>query len=238
MAKVLVSAMCYNTRDATKGVLDKFPEARDYDVLLVNDGSTDDTSELLKQYKFNVLEHTTNKGLGAAIKTAIGYAIRNHYDVIVLMAGNGKDNPQEIPNLVKPILEQGCDYVQGSRFLKGGGWDNLPPSRYIMIRTYAILLSTIFGTAITDPLNGFRAYRLDILNDKRINIWQDWLDHYELETYLNLNVLRFKYKYREVAVSKLYPSRRKKVKYSHVRPFIDWWSIIRPHVLISLRIKK
>ena len=84
---------------------------------------------------------------------------------------------------------------------------------------------------------GFRAYRLDILNDPRINVWQGWLDHYEYETYLNLNVLRFGYRYREVPVSKLYPA-KKKVKYTHIRPFIDWWSILRPILFLYLRIKR
>jgi dolichol-phosphate mannosyltransferase len=236
--KVLVSVLCYNTCDATKAVLSKFPEERDYDVLVVNDGSTDGTRDVLKEFDFNVVEHPANRGVGGALKTAIGYGMKNHYDVITIMAGNGKDNPLEIPNLLRPILEDGFDYVQGSRFLKGGRWDNLPPARYIMIRGYALFLSVLLRARITDTLNGFRAYRLDIFNDERINIWQDWLEHYELETYLSLKVLTCGFKYCEVAVSKLYPERRRGVKYSHVRPFIGWWSIIRPIFLLYLGIKK
>ena len=236
--KVLVSVLCYNTCDATKAVLAKFPEQRGYDVLVVNDGSTDGTRDVLKEFDFNAVEHPTNRGVGGALKTAIGYGIENHYDIIAIMAGNGKDDPREIPNLVRPILEHGVDYVQGSRFLEGGKWDNLPLSRYIMIRGYALLLSVLLRTRITDTLNGFRAYRLSIFNDERINIWQDWLEHYELETYLSLKVLTCGFKYCEVAVSKLYPAKGKGVKYSHIRPFVDWWSIIRPLFLLYLRIKK
>jgi dolichol-phosphate mannosyltransferase len=230
--------LCYNTRDATKAVLDRFPEERSYDVLVINDGSTDGTSEVLKQCIFNIIEHPTNKGIGGGLKTAIRYARENNYDAIAVMAGNGKDDPREIPNMIRPIAEDGCDYVQGSRFLEGGRWDNLPTSRYLMIRGFAVVMSLLYRTRITDPLNGFRAYRLSIFDDKRINIWQDWLEHYEFETYLNIQVLKCGYKYCEAAVSKLYPDKKKKVKYSHVRPVVDWWHIIRPLFLLNFGIKK
>lgn len=238
MPKIITALLCYNTCKETEKVLNKFPEKRNYDVLVVNDGSTDNTAGLLKKYPFNIIEHPTNKGLGAAIKTAVKFALDNNYGIIVIMAGNGKDNPQEIPQVFRPIVEENLDYIQGSRFLNGGRWDNLPPFRYVMIKIYAMLLSLFTGRRITDPLNGFRAYKLDIFQDKRINIWQDWLDHYEYETYLNFNVLRLGYKYSEVAVSKVYPPKEKKTKYTHIRPFIDWWSILRPIFLLSLKIKK
>lgn len=239
--RILVSLVCYNTSSATDGVLAKFPQERDYDVLLVNDGSTDETSQVFRKYGFKTIEHPHNKGLGAAIKSAARYALDHGYDILVIMAGNGKDNPQEVPQVVKPILEGKADYVQGSRFLHGGAWDNLPIFRLVMIKTYGFLLTVFTRIRVTDPLNGFRAYRLDILKDKRINVWQDWLDHYEYETYLNYNVLRLGYHYREVAVSKLYPARgksKRKVKYTHIRPFVDWWSILRPLFLLTLGIKK
>ncbi|HAH21780.1 MAG TPA: hypothetical protein DCL49_12890 [Candidatus Omnitrophica bacterium] len=241
MPKVLVALLCYNTCDATEQILQKFPKERNYEVLLVNDGSVDNTSNILKKHNFKIIEHHVNKGLGAAIKTALRYARDNQHDIIVIMAGNGKDNPQEIPSVVRPILEGKADYVQGSRFLKGGAWDNLPLFRFIMIKLYGFMLTFCTGITVTDPLNGFRAYRLDIFKDKRINVWQDWLDHYEYETYLNYNVLRLGYRYQELPVSKLYPTRGKSsktVKYTHIRPFVDWWSILRPIFFLALRVKK
>jgi dolichol-phosphate mannosyltransferase len=101
-----------------------------------------------------------------------------------------------------------------------------------------MMLSIIFRTRITDPANGFRAYRLGIFDDERIDIWQDWLDHYEFETYLYLHVLKLGYRYSEVPVSKIYPKRKRRVKYSHVRPFVDWWSILRPLLLVGFRLKR
>ncbi|MDD4939874.1 MAG: glycosyltransferase family 2 protein [Candidatus Omnitrophica bacterium] len=239
MPKILVSLLCFNTCNATEGVLRKFPQDDSYDVIVVNDGSTDGTAALLRNSsRFKIIEHQYNKGLGAAIKTSAKFALDNHYDILVIMAGNGKDNPEEIPKIFRPITEGEADYVQGSRFLRGGSSDNLPLFRLVMIKAYALFLSVITRQRVTDPLNGFRAYRLDILKDPRINVWQDWLDHYEYETYLNLNVLRFGFKYKEVAVSKLYPAKKKKIKYTHIRPFIDWWSILKPILFLYLGIKK
>lgn len=89
----------------------------------------------------------------------------------------------------------------------------------------------------TDALNGFRAYKLSLFNDARINIWQEWLDQYQLETYLHYKVLALRYKVIEIPVSKIYP-KEKNVKYSHIRPFIDWWKILSPVLFLLLRIKK
>ncbi len=82
--------------------------------------------------------------------------------------------------------------------------------------------------------NGFRAYRLGLLDDERIRLEQDWLETYELEYYLHYKVISLGYRFREVAVSKNYPSRR---KYSKIRPVMDWWSIVRPILLLRFGIK-
>jgi dolichol-phosphate mannosyltransferase len=240
--KVLVVMLCYNTDKQTRCVLKKIPIQREYDFLIVNDGSTDETAEVIKKYagkcNFSLIEHPQNKGVGGAIKSGIKYAISNGYQVIALMAGNNKDDPLEIPKLLSPILNQNYDYIQGSRFLKGGRWDNLPPFRYIMVKMHALLFTLLTGKKCTDALNGFRAYRLSLFKDPRINIWQDWLDKYEWETYLHYKALKLGYRFKEVPVSKIYPYNRRKIKYSHIRPFIDWWSILNPLLFLSLKLKR
>jgi dolichol-phosphate mannosyltransferase len=234
--------LCYNTDQQTRRVLRKIPARRDYDVLIVNDGSTDETAEVIKQYAEEndvcVIEHVHNTGVGGAIKSGIRYALSHGYQVIVLMAGNNKDNPEEIPRLLNPIIHQDYDYVQGSRFLKGGRSDHLPPFRRIMVKMHACLFTLLTGRKCTDALNGFRAYKLAPLKNPRIDIWQDWLDKYELETYLHFKFLKLGYQFKEVPVSKIYPSNRRKIKYSHIRPVVDWWSILRPLLFLGLRLKK
>jgi len=237
MNKILAIVVCYNTAHETKTTLSKFPRDKNYDVLVINDGSTDSTSEFIKVHNFNVIEHARNMGVGAAIKTGIRYALENGYQIVVVLAGNNKDNPLELSHLISPIVKEEYDYVQGSRFIPGGNWDNLPPFRFIMVKIHALLFSLITGRKCTDCLNGFRAYKLAILNDPRINIWQDWLDRYELETYLHYKVLKLGYKFKEVPVSKIYPKNWRKVKYTHIRPFVDWWIILRPLVYLLLKLR-
>ncbi len=235
--KILACIAAYNTDINTKLVLDRIPRDRPFDLLVVNDGSADRTQELIDATVFTCITHKNNRGVGAAIKSGIKYALENHYYAIAILAGNNKDDPNEINSLFAPILQEDCDYVQGSRFILGGRWDNLPLFRFVMIKVHAFLFSILTGVKCTDALNGFRAYKLSIFNDKRINIWQDWLDRYELETYLHYKVLKLGYRFKEVPVSKIYPTDRK-VRYSHIRPFVDWWVILRPLLFLLLGIKK
>lgn len=236
--KILAVVVCYNTAESTGITLSKFPAERRYDILVINDGSTDTTREMIKKYNYKTIEHDNNKGVGAAIKTGVKYAIENDYRVIVVLAGNNKDNPTEISRLMDPIVSEDYDYIQGSRFVPGGRWDNLPLFRFIMVKIHALLFSVLTGRRCTDALNGFRAYKLSIFNDRRINIWQDWLDRYELETYLHYKVLRHGYRFKEVPVSKIYPKNWRRIKYTHIRPIVDWWSILKPLFLIKTGMKK
>lgn len=230
---------CYNHETLTRTAISHLPETRDYDVLFVDDGSTDRTPAILAEVQgADLIRHESNRGIGAAIRTAIHHARAQRYEYIVIMAGNGKDDFREVPRLLEPLKAGQADYVQGSRFLDGGAFENLPLARLWLLRVHAIVFTLVTGRSTTDASNGFRAYRLSLFDDPRININQDWLDRYELETYLHVKVHWLKYRVREVAVSKTYPPPKAGLKYSHIRPFIDWWSILRPILLLALRIRK
>lgn len=232
---------CYNHETLTKTAVSRLPPPgeRDYDVLFVDDGSTDGTPDAVVGLPgTELIRHKTNRGIGAAIRTAIHHAREHGYRFIVIMAGNGKDDFREVSRVVAPLLDDSADYVQGSRFLEGGAFDNLPLGRLILLRFHAVFFTIVTGRRTTDASNGFRAYRLNLFDDPRINIDQDWLDRYELETYVHMKVHWLKYRVKEVAVSKTYPPKKAGLKYSHIRPIIDWWSILRPILLLALRIRK
>lgn len=234
----LAVMVCYDTAEATRETLAKFPTRRDYDVLAVSDGSTDATEAYLRASPFNVVVHQENRGLGAAIKSGVRFALDRGYKNVVILAGNGKDDPVEIPRLLEPIEANRADYVQGSRFREGGSFENLPAARHLLIRLHALGMYLLTGQRLTDSINGFRAYRLSVLDHPRIDIWQDWLDRYEYESYLHFKVLTLGYRVVEVPVSKRYPAPGLRRKYSHIRPVIDWWSILRPLLLLSLRLRR
>lgn len=210
------------------GLVDEF--------VAIDDGSTDDGPDILRRHGIHVISQA-HAGAGAAIKTAVRYGLEHGYDLLVVMAGNNKDDPEEIPRLLKPIVADGCDYVQGSRFLPGGASPHLPLFRRLAIILLSILFRLYTWQRCTDLTNGFRAYRLSLFSDPRINIWQDWLDTYEYEYYVHWKAYTLGYKVTEVPVTKSYPAQRG-VSYSKIRPFSGWWSMLRPFVLLALRIKK
>lgn len=236
-SKVLVSLFAYNEGDKLRLTLDRFPAQRPYNVLIVDDGSTDGSLDGVEGRGFILIRNERNLGLGASIKKAFRYALENDYDIIVIMAGNGKDDPNEVDRLVKPIVEDGYDFVQGSRFLKGGAYGNMPLHRLVATRViHPLIFSLLSGRRVTESTNGFRAFRTSILRDERINWEQSWLDQYELEQYVHFKVIRLGYKRTEVPVSKIYPPGTR--DYTKVKAFTGWWSMIKPLVYLAIGVKR
>jgi dolichol-phosphate mannosyltransferase len=185
----------------------------------------------------HIIKNGVKKGVGYAIREGIIYALENGFDVIVVMAGNNKDDPREIPALLAPIIREDYDYVQGSRFMYGGSHKNNPIFRKIFSRMYPLMWNLLTNTQYTEVTNGFRAYKSSIFGDKKINIWQSWLDHYGLEYYIHYKILTLGYKVKEVPVSKVYPYRNKG-GYSKISPLNDWWDIIGPLIYLKTGVKR
>ncbi len=139
--------------------------------------------------------------------------------------------------MLDPIRNEGCDFVQGSRYLPGGDFGNMPIYRRLATQfIHPLLFSLIVRRRITDSTNGFRAYRLSLLDDPRIDLNQRWLNSYELEVYLFFKAIRLGYKVREVPVTKIYPP--KELGYTKMKPITGWWSILRPLLFLGLGLKK
>ncbi|MBL8013133.1 MAG: glycosyltransferase family 2 protein [Candidatus Omnitrophica bacterium] len=241
--KILVCPVAFNENVKIKRVIERFlksPARPGLDYLIVDDCSTDDTTDIIKSYAsqgVRTIKHEKRSGVGAAIRTAIRYAQKNGYEVLVIMAGNDKDNPDEIPNVIGPIIKDGYDFVQGSRYYgkKGTGGD-MPFYRKVATKLYPLVFSMCVGRRLTDTSNGFRAFRLSLFKDARFNIDQDWLNQYELEPYLLYKSITLGYKFTEAFVTKIYPP--KKLGYTKMKPITGWWSIFRPLVFLRLGIKK
>ena len=185
------------------------------------------------QTPVTMVKNPARGGIGHAIKQGYDYALQQGYDLIIVMAGNGKDDPQEIPRLTAPILKEGFDYVQGSRYVSGGRHDKNPFIRSAFVRMFPVVWTVLTGVRCSDVTNGFRAYKASILTDPRVNVHQEWLDRYELEYYLHYKALTLGYKFTEKPVSKTYPYRNKG-GYSHISPMRDWWQIVGPLFLLRM----
>jgi dolichol-phosphate mannosyltransferase len=208
-------------------------------ILVVDDGSSDMTAEEAKENGAIVIVHKKNSGVGAAIRTGIDYALEidKGYNIVVIMGGDDQDDPAEMPRLLTPIIEEGYDFVQGSRYLKGGKQVNIPKFRWVTTILYSLFFRMITGFPVTDGTNGYRAFRISIFNDRRINVWQDWLNKYELEPYIFYKAIKLKYKVTEAPVTKFYP-KNKKIGYTKMKPFMDWWRISKPLFYLWLGVKR
>jgi len=224
-------------------VLKRFQPGLVDEICVVADSPSPRTLKRIEEARRNIsvpvhlIHNPERKGIGYAIRQGYSYALDNEFDLIVVMAGNGKDDPREIPRLTAPILNEGLDYVQGSRFLPGGRREKNPFLRSIFTRLFPVIWTSMTGVHCTEVTNGFRAYRSSILKDPRINVWQTWLDNYELEYYLHYKALTLGYKFAERPVSKDYTEIRKG-KYSHISPLKDWWQIVGPVFMLKLGVKK
>lgn len=238
--KVIVVLPAYNEEGKIGNVVSKIKERAGIiikEIVVVDDGSKDRTSQEARDKGAFVIKQEKNSGVGAALRTGIDYAIKENYDIVVIMGGDDQDDPAEIPRLLTPIIEEGYDFIQGSRYLKGGRQVNIPKFRWVTTILYSLFFRIITGFPVTDGTNGFRAFRTTIFKDGRINLWQDWLNKYELEPYIFYKAIKLKYKVKEAPVTKFYPE-NKKIGYTKMKPFLDWWRISKPLLYLWLGIKK
>jgi glycosyltransferase involved in cell wall biosynthesis len=149
----------YNESDTIVRVIDSLREhAPDFDVLVVDDGSTDGTGELAQDSGARVVRHPFNLGIGGAVQSGFVFALENGYDRVVQVDGDGQHMASEIDKLSSALDEDpSVDMVCGSRFLVDGSYP-APISRRTGIHIFAFLLSRIVGQRVSDPTSGFRLY--------------------------------------------------------------------------------
>ncbi|MBQ6511809.1 glycosyltransferase family 2 protein [Methanobrevibacter sp.] len=152
--KSIVIIPAFNEEVAISSIVKRSMKYAD-EVLVVDDGSTDRTFQIAKDAGARVIKHYNNLGKGISLKDA--FAEVNGYDIVVTIDGDGQHNPDEIPNLVRPILEDRADLVNGSRYLDGFD-DETPAYRRVGQRVLDIATNVTSGTHVTDSQSGFRAF--------------------------------------------------------------------------------
>jgi glycosyltransferase involved in cell wall biosynthesis len=129
-----------------------------FDVVVIDDGSTDDSGKRAEAAGATVLRHPFNLGIGGAVQSGFVYAYDNGYDYMVQVDADGQHDPTEIDKLVTTMhRDPQLDLVCGSRFAEEVRY-RAPISRRTGIHIFAFLLSRIVGQRITDPTSGFRLY--------------------------------------------------------------------------------
>jgi glycosyltransferase involved in cell wall biosynthesis len=135
-------------------------------IVVVDDGSTDKTAEIARDAGAVVASHARNLGQGDGLRTGFALAQELGAAVVVTMDADGQHNPAEIESLVRPVVDDLADYVQGSRFL--GQYDDAGGARHAGIKGFTTLINLVSGAGITDCTNGFRAVRASSLATMRL----------------------------------------------------------------------
>lgn len=150
--RFLVIVPAFNEAAAIGSVVAGIREHFDGDVVVIDDGSEDDTARLAREARAVVLHHPCNLGIGAAVQTGYLYALERGYDIVIRQDGDGQHDPAQIPLLLGPLLAGEADIVVGSRFLARAGYQSTAVRRAGIL--VLGLVSAVVGARVTDPTSG------------------------------------------------------------------------------------
>jgi len=163
------------------------------DILIVDDGSVDDTSEAARSAGARVVRQEPNQGKGRAIQRGLKEATG---DIILFIDGDGQDDPAEIPLLLKEV-EKGADFVNGSKFIGTLKEGAISTPNYFGNKFMSGLINILFGVKITDSQAGYRAIRIDKVRDMPLTAKE-----YEIETEMLIKSIKRGLKIVEVPVTR------------------------------------
>jgi len=182
------------------------------DIIICDGGSTDGCTELgrLRTLKVNTLLIKKTEGKqGAQLRMGIWWALERGYKGLITIDGNNKDSIENVPDFIQK-LDEGFDFVQGSRFIKDGRAINTPLLRLISVKLiHAPIISITAHKWFTDTTNAFRAYSGRYLKDDRVRPLRDVFVTYELLAYLSVRASQLGMKVCEIPVTRAYPKKGK-----------------------------
>lgn len=194
--RILIIIPAYNESQSIERTIGSILQTH-YDYVVINDGSTDNTEQILKQQNYNHINLLNNLGIGGAVQTGYKYALENNYDIAIQFDADGQHNAEYIKDLIQPIIDQEADLVIGSCFVNKNS-DNQRASkiRRFGVRFLSGTIKLFSGKRIYDPTSGFRA-----ANRKVIELFTNNYPLEYPEPISNYELLRSRhYKIKEVPV--------------------------------------
>lgn len=193
--KVLIIIPAYNESETIEKVVNNVykQNIENCDVIVVNDGSSDDTLKEAKKTKAIVIDSPNNLGIGGAVQTGYLYALKNDYDIAIQIDGDGQHNPKYIKNLVEEI-QKGNDIVIGSRFVEKSEYDQTK-LRMLGINIISFIIKTMTKVKIYDTTSGYRAVNKNIIKEFSKEYPYDYP-----EPCTNMAMIKKGYKVKEIPV--------------------------------------
>lgn len=178
-------------------------------VLVVDDGSNDNTAVIAEKAGSRVLRQKTNQGKGLALKAGFNFAVANGYEAVITMDADGQHDPKEIPKFLSYYEKYNADFIIGTRKHSAS---EMPPLRLLVNKVTSFIASLLSGIRIHDSQSGYRFIRKNII--ERIDLKTN---RFQMETEIIVKAARAGFSIGEIPIKTIYLSNFK----SHINPFID-----------------
>lgn len=193
--KKLIIIPAYNESDNIEKTISEIQKnASEFDYVIINDCSADNTKEICEKNHFNLVNLPINLGIGGAVQTGYRYGWKNGYDVAVQVDGDGQHDPKFLKIMADYLEEYNLDMVIGSRFIEKEGFQS-SGTRRLGIKYFTILIRLLTGEKITDPTSGLRMVNREVM---KLFAYDYPKDYPEPESVVA--ILRRKKKVREIPV--------------------------------------
>ncbi len=214
--KTLVLIPAYNEDKTIGHVIEGLLKLKIFDVLVIDDGSYDDTYKIASSFGIVILKNETNLGKGAALKRGFDYAVKNEYDAVIDVDSDGQHKIEDVLLLYESAHHgNDADVLIGNRMWKPSG---MPFIRKITNAVMSGMISFMTGTKIPDTQCGLKLIKTDVL--KKLSIYSD---KFEAESEILFEILRKGYKIKSVNITSVYFEERK----SRIRPLRDTIRFLR-----------
>ena len=172
--KKLIIIPAYNEAENIEKTIDAITKkAKDFDYIIINDCSSDETLKICEAKGYNIVSLPINLGIGGAVQTGYKYALQNGYDVAVQVDGDGQHDPAFLHMMVDYMVEKKCDMVIGSRFINKEGFQS-SGTRRLGIKYFTILIKLLTGAKITDPTSGLRMINREVIKVFAVDYPKDY----------------------------------------------------------------
>lgn len=205
------------------------------DIVIIDDGSTDQTAKKAREFGADVISHPTNLGYVSAIQTGFKYAKKNNYPYIIFFDGDGQHDPINVKDMMEAISQENVDMVIGSRFL-GNSHMNIGFSKLIAVKFFRCLIYLITKKRITDPTSGFKAYKAKVY--KKFTNSSDF--YYDLpDTNFIIDILLRNFSIMEIPVNMFNRQHGKsKIHHSGLKPLLYMAQTLLSILIVLIKNKK